>query len=94
MIDNEKLIANPKVVFRDDFDDYAILFNPETGLAFGVNPVGALIWKLLHNEVDIMDLTHQITEACSDIPSDVEYQVREFVMTMLEQGLVGTRLET
>ena len=94
MLGNEKLIANPKVVFRDDFDDYAILFNPETGLAFGVNPVGALIWKILRSEVDFKNLTHQVTEACSEVPDDVEIQVREFVSTMLDQGLVGTRLET
>jgi len=92
MLDKEKLIANPAVVFRDDFDDFAILFNPETGLAFGLNPVGALIWDLLHNELTLPDLINQVHETCYDVSNNVQEQVNEFVEAMISNGLVGTEV--
>ncbi len=30
----DKPIANPMIVFREEFDDWAVLFNPETGDTF------------------------------------------------------------
>ena len=33
----EKPIANPLIVLREEFDDWAILFDPDTGDAFGLN---------------------------------------------------------
>ncbi len=44
MQDHDKPIpvANPSVVLREEFDNRAILFDPDTGDAFGINPVGAL----------------------------------------------------
>ena len=92
MLDKEKLIANPAVVFRDDFDDFAILFNPETGLAFGINPVGALIWDLLHNGLTLYDLIDQVQKTCYDVSDNVHEQVNEFVETMISNGLVGTEV--
>ena len=92
MLDKEKLIANPAVVFRDDFDDFSILFNPETGLAFGLNPVGALIWDLLHNELTLYDLIDQVHKTCYDVSDNVNEQVSEFVEAMISNGLVGTEV--
>ena len=44
---HDKPIANPLVVLREEFDDWAILFDPDTGNAFGLNPTGVYLWKLL-----------------------------------------------
>ena len=43
--DNAKPIANPLAVLREEFDNWAILFDPATGNAFGLNPVGVLLRK-------------------------------------------------
>ena len=40
-------VANPLIVLREEFDDWAILFDPDTGSAVGINPVGVAIWKVL-----------------------------------------------
>jgi len=48
-----KPISNPMVVFREEFDDWAILFDPETGKAFGVNPIGTEIWNKLDGKPDL-----------------------------------------
>ncbi len=44
---SEKPIANPSVVLREEFDDWAVLFDPDTGRGFGLNPTGVYLWKLL-----------------------------------------------
>ena len=36
-------VANPSIVFREELDDWALLFDPDTGEAYGINPVGAYI---------------------------------------------------
>ncbi len=92
MLNKEKLIANPTVVFRDDFDDFAILFNPETGTAFGLNPIGAVIWNLLRDELTLDDLIDHVNDVCYDVSDNVTEQVNEFVEAMISNGLVGTKV--
>ena len=46
MKNTEKPTANPDVVLREEFDDWAILFNPDTGRGFGLNPTGVYLWKI------------------------------------------------
>ena len=48
-----KPVPNPMVVSREEFDDWAILFDPETGKAFGVNPIGTEIWNKLDGKRDL-----------------------------------------
>lgn len=38
---------NPVVSFRDEGDDGAILYNPDTDDSTIINPTGRTIWKLL-----------------------------------------------
>lgn len=44
---NDKPVANPLIVLHEEFDDWAILFDPDRGNAFGLNPTGIFVWKLL-----------------------------------------------
>ena len=39
------LMANPEIVFRQEFDDWAVLFGPDSGGTFGLDFVSAFIWK-------------------------------------------------
>ena len=40
MPDYDKPVANPLIVLREEFDDWAILFDPDTGNAFGLQSSG------------------------------------------------------
>jgi hypothetical protein len=44
---NDKPVANPLIVLHEEFDDWAILLDPDRGNAFGLNPTGIFVWKLL-----------------------------------------------
>lgn len=63
-----KPIRNPSVVLREEFDDRAILFKPDAGKAFGLNPVEALVWKLLDGEHTVKDILHELRERTEDVP--------------------------
>ena len=93
MITGEKPIANPMVVFREEFDDWAVLFNPDTGGAVGINPVGVAIWKLMNGERNLEEITTHVKEEFNDVPETVDEEVTDFVANLVESGFVGYELK-
>jgi len=85
----DKPIANPLVVLRKEFDDWAVLFDPDTSHAFGLNPVSVFIWQRLDGRHTLADIVRELREACDEVPPEVEEHVREFVADLLKNGLAG-----
>jgi SynChlorMet cassette protein ScmD len=85
-----KLIVNPVAILVEDFDDCTVLFDPDTGDGFGLNSVAALVWRDIKVGHSIGEIVADIRESCEDVPSDVEAQVKVFIDTLKEKGLVGT----
>ena len=88
-MNERKLIANPTIVLREEFDNWAILFDPDTGNAFGINPMGVLIWKHLNGKYDIDGILEKIHETAENIPSNVGDHVYNFLQNAIELGLAG-----
>lgn len=88
-MDLAKPIANPMVVLREEFDDWAILFDPDTGHAFGLNPVGVFVWRLLDGNHTVRDIVARLKEHCQGVPEEAEEHVREFIGQLLQNGLAG-----
>ena len=88
-----KPIANPMLVLREEFDDWAILFDPDTGHAFGLNPVSVFIYKRLDGDHTILDITKELSEQCEDVPEDAEQQVRDFIDELVNRGYAGHEIE-
>jgi len=89
MSHNNKPVANPLVVLREEFDDWAVLFDPDTGNAFGLSPVGVFVWKLLdgcHAEEDVLT---KLRESYEDVPEEVEDHIRDFIRSLVERGVAG-----
>ncbi len=89
MEEKDKPVANPLIVLREEFDDWAILFNPDTGETYGLNPVSVLIWKNMDGKHSVEDISNEIRENCENTPEDVNGHVEEFIATMEEKGLAG-----
>jgi len=89
MISNAKPIANSLIVLREEFDDWAILFDPDTGDAFGLNPVGVFIWKCLNGKHTFENIREKICMVCKNTPDDTEAHLNEFVEELGKNGLVG-----
>ncbi len=89
MADNDKPIANPMIVLREEFDDWAILFDPDSGRALGINPVGVFVWKRLDGKHDISDILKELNENCEDVPPEAEEDIKAFIQSLVENGLAG-----
>lgn len=85
----ENPIANPAVVLREEFDDWAILFYPETAEAVGINPVGVVIWKLLDGTTSYEDIAAVIQACFANVPVTVDQDVRAFIDDLTQRGFVG-----
>ena len=85
----KKPVANPLIVLREEFDDWAILFDPDSSKAFGLNPVGVFFWKRLDGNHTVESIINDLRAQCDDVSDDAENHVQEFVQDLLEQGLAG-----
>jgi SynChlorMet cassette protein ScmD len=82
-------IANPLIVLREEFDDWAILFDPDTGDAFGLNPIGVSVWKRLDGNHSLKDILKDLQEGYEDVPEGAESDLQEFVDDLVQRGLAG-----
>ena len=89
MEQTEKPIANPLIVLREEFDDWAILFDPDTGDAFGLNPIGVHIWKRLDGKHSVKDILKDLHEGYEEVPDEAESDLQEFIEDLVQRGLVG-----
>jgi SynChlorMet cassette protein ScmD len=91
--DKTKPIANPLVVLREEFDDWAVLFDPDTGNAFGLNPVGVFVWKRLDGRHTPAHIAGELRETCENLPDETEGHIQDFIRDLLKQGLAGHELD-
>ena len=93
-MNTKKPIANPIVVLRKEFDDWAVLFNPDTAEAVGVNPVGVAIWELLTGKNSLEEITNRISQDFSDLPGSAAQEIQIFIDDLTERGFVGSELNS
>ena len=89
MNDTDKPIANPIVVLREEFDDWAVLFNPDTADAVGTNPVGVAVWKRMDGRRSLGDIVSEIKASFTDTPDSAVKEIFAFINTLEEKGFVG-----
>lgn len=84
------LIVNPKIVLREDFEDVAVLFNPDNGKTFSLNKTGLVIWKSIDGSRTVSEIIDDMKARCVGIPESVEEQVQKYIQRLLDSGLIGT----
>ena len=90
----KKPIVNPVVVLRKEFDDWAVLFNPDTAEAVGINPVGVAIWELLDQQIDTQEIAANIRQNFADVPGSAKEEIETFVADLTKRGFIGSELES
>ena len=95
MVKNGRMpIANPLVIFREEFDDWAVLFDPDTGDGYGLNPVCSFVWQRLDGKHAVGDIVAELREkGCKDMPEDAADRIQAFVADLEEKGLAGYELQ-
>ena len=86
-------VTNPVVVLREEFDDWAVLFNPDTAYALGVNPVGVAVWKLLDGKRSLGEVVALLKDSFEGVPSTVEAEVLAFADELARHGFIGQTSE-
>ena len=89
----DKPVANPVIVLREEFDDWAVLFNPDTAEAVGINPIGVTIWKLMDGERNLEEIVADVKEQFADVPEAATEEVSSFISNLAESGFIGYDLE-
>ena len=82
-------MRNPFVILREEFDDWAILFNPDTGHGFGLNPTGVFVWKLLDGKHSVHDLLQGLHVHAEEVPQEAGKHLVAFVGELADHGLAG-----
>lgn len=75
-----------QVVIREEFDDWALLFDPDTGVICGVNPVGVRVWKMIDGKRTVQDISMMIRDSFPDAPDTVEDDVTDFMKEITVKG--------
>jgi hypothetical protein len=81
---------SPHVVYQTlAGEEGAVLLNLDTGVYFGLNPVGARVWELLETPRSQAELQATIAEEF-EVNLDVALaDVREFLASLEERDLLG-----
>lgn len=90
-IANEKPVSNSTLVLREEFDDWAVLFDPSTGKALGLNPVGVIVWKCMDGMHTVDNIIEKLKMNCNAVPDDVKVDIVDFVKELIEIGYVRLR---
>lgn len=79
--------ANPSIVFREESDNWAILFDPDTRASVGLNPIGAFIFRHLDGSNTSKQIVHKLTIQCSNVPSNAHEIVCTFLHELVDSGM-------
>ena len=83
----ERLVQAPEIVFRDDFKDSAVLYNPENDKAYSVNQIGAIIWNALETPRNVEEVIQTVRDATTAHTDQLPSEVRGFLQMLQEAGL-------
>jgi SynChlorMet cassette protein ScmD len=90
IIMSDKFKSNPNIVLREEYDDWAVLFDPDTGKTCGLSPTGVFIWKQLDGNNSKADILQELGKVCEDgLPEVAAADYDKFIEQLLESGLVA-----
>jgi SynChlorMet cassette protein ScmD len=82
-------VAKSVVVLREEFDEWAVLYNPDTSDAVGINPVGVAIWKMLDGRHSLTDITAEVKARFEEVPEAALDDLAAFIHSLEERGFVS-----
>jgi len=86
-----KYMTNPDVVLREEDEDGALIYNPDTDRIKVINPTGLFIWQQCDGSKDLAGLIFAVQESYDEVPEDeVSEQVEKFIDDMVNTGFIGT----
>lgn len=87
------LYKNPVVVLREEFDEWAVLYNPDTAAAVGINPIGVAIWKTVDGRRTCAQVIEAALEEYEEVPGTATDEVTQFITQLTAEGFIGLQAE-
>nr|WP_319538597.1 PqqD family peptide modification chaperone [uncultured Methanospirillum sp.] len=76
----------PQISLREEYDDWAFLYNPDTRATVGLTPSGVTVWKCLIEKKDLAGIKKALSEEFGDLPDDLETDIRAFLDQVVDLG--------
>jgi len=76
-------------MLREEFEDWAVLFDPDRGRGFGLNPTGVYVWKVLDGEHTLDGLLEELRAHAGNMPADTRDHIEAFVDALAAEGLAA-----
>lgn len=77
---------NEEKMFADVTDGIAIIINSETGIYYGLNGLGTIIYENIVNGANIEDILTKLKSMGAT--NDIEKEFNKFIQTMLDKDLL------
>lgn len=88
-----KLVVNPMMVLREEAEEGAILFDPDSGSVRILNQTATAIWKLLDGRRTLSEVVEALKEQFAEMDANAEDQVLALVGELYRVGAIGTITE-
>lgn len=75
------------VMVRVESDDYAMVYDADTGSSFAITPTAVYIANCLTGEKTIQNIVDEMREEFEGIPENAEMVVEKFIETLIEKGM-------
>ena len=85
-----KLMVNTNLVLREEGDEGALLYDPDTGAVRILNLTAVAIWKLLEAERTVSEVIRTLKEQFDGLDGEAEEQVLQMVRELQRLGALGT----
>lgn len=82
-------VPSSTIVFREEFDDWALLFDPDTGEVYAVNPVAAFVWKHMDGRRSVTDLASLVAASFENVPETADRDVLRYLEKLEAKGFLG-----
>ena len=83
-----RIRANPVIVLREEFENHAFLYDPDTGDTFPVNPVGVCIWKKLDGSHTVERLVENLKQHFENVPGSGVDDIITFLKNLSKRGFI------
>ena len=90
MTGQNKYRANPVVSFKDEGDEGAVLYNPDTDKCVIINSAGSIIWRYLEEPRTFDEIISMLSERFSEVNieiarEDLEQFINNFEVDFIDE---------
>lgn len=82
-------LKNPNIVIREEFDDWALLFDPDTGRVFGINPTGVMVWKHMDGTSSLEKISLYIAHTFDKDHTEIIKDISDFLDRLIQNNFIS-----